>query len=652
MSTTKAMPRFASILVGLLATLSPTNSSALSQSPAGAVEPHRLESFVDGLAAQAMDSDHIAGLSVAIVQGGRPLLIKGYGFSRLNPRTPVDARRTLFRIGSLSKTLTWIAVMQQVEQGRLRLDAPVDSYLPAELRTADSRFSPIRMIDLMSHSAGYENNDIGHLFASGPTRIVPVTTYLANRRPDRVRAPGSVPTYSNYGAQLAAVVAERVANVPFDTLVERDITLPLGMRSTTFREPHPSRNDLPAPMPPALAARISDGFVWGGGRFQSQPFEHVLVPAAGSASSTASDMANYMLAQLAGGTLNGVRIYSPSTATAFRSAVFKRPPGATGWAHGFQVWRIAGHDGFGHGGDTQLFHTMMVLVPDLDLGVFVSTNTASGAGFAKALPKHVIEQFYPRPPGAEMTAGPRPRSDIYAGHYVSTRRGYSGLQKMVGLMIGAASVAISQDGQLVTHASTTNRYLPDAAPGVFRSTGEEGPIEFAFDRDGHAVRWYSASGTTAYERVSWFHTPNALLLFALVALLVAAGVVFRWPGRPASLGANRLEVLSIRVVRPVAALWLICALVFAMWMPAAMAGGTDSLGAKLVIASSVALTAGIGSVLAALLLLLLIRRRLAGAAGAAGWSRWQLGRHAAVVVVFVAFAALLASWGALSPWSS
>ena len=81
-----------------------------------------LEPFVDGVVRTAMTRDHIAGVTVSIVQDGQVVLKKGYGFA--GPGRPVDPDRTLFRIGSISKTFTWIAAMKEVEAGRMRLDGP------------------------------------------------------------------------------------------------------------------------------------------------------------------------------------------------------------------------------------------------------------------------------------------------------------------------------------------------------------------------------------------------------------------------------------------------------------------------------------------------------------------------------------------------
>ncbi len=121
-----------------------------------AIDAARLVDFVDGAVADAMQRDRLAGVSVSIVGRDGVLLAKGYGISALNPRTAMTAD-TLCRVGSVSKTIVWIALMQLVEQGKLELSDPINRYLPKPLQVPDEGFAqPIQVWHLMSHTAGFE----------------------------------------------------------------------------------------------------------------------------------------------------------------------------------------------------------------------------------------------------------------------------------------------------------------------------------------------------------------------------------------------------------------------------------------------------------------------------------------------------------------
>src|SRR6185437_2208744 len=256
--------------------------------------------------------------------------------------------------------------------------------------------------------------------------------YLRQERPRRVHAPGAISSYSNYGAALAGEAAAYTAGKPYERLVEEEILNPLGMAHTTFREPHPPKAGLPAPMPAALVPDVSDGYRWTPAGFQKRDYEYIgQIAPAGAGSSSAGDMARYMLMQLGNGQFGGAAIYGPRAAEAFRTPIRKVPPGINGWAHGFGVRALpGGHTGYGHDGGTLSFFSEMVVIPDLNLGVFISTNTDTGGALSGALPSAIVREFYaaphiyPRPGSPELA----PVAAAYKGYYLSTRRPYSGLE--------------------------------------------------------------------------------------------------------------------------------------------------------------------------------------------------------------------------------
>jgi CubicO group peptidase (beta-lactamase class C family) len=133
----------------------------------------KVETFVDGAVDVAMRADHIAGVTVAIVDRAGVIMTKGYGFAAFSPAKKVNAD-TLFRVGSISKTVVWIAIMQLVEQGKISLDDPINQRLPDSLRVPDEGFrNPILIRHLMTHSAGFEDSLEG-LFVHDPTQLRPI----------------------------------------------------------------------------------------------------------------------------------------------------------------------------------------------------------------------------------------------------------------------------------------------------------------------------------------------------------------------------------------------------------------------------------------------------------------------------------------------
>ena len=626
--------------------------------PGQPIPPMELERFVDGVVRDAMAAEHVAGVSVAIVQDGRTVLLKGYGVSGVGSGHAVDPAKTLFRVGSISKTFTWITLMKEVERGRIRLDAPVNDYLPPRLKIPDQGFKrPIRVRDLMSHSSGLEDVELRHLFVEKPEDLMSKEDFLANDRPNRVREPGVLSSYSNYGAALAGEIVARLNGEDYETVVEREVFRPLGMADTTFREPYPPRPGLAAPMPKALAARVSTGFIWGGSGYRPYGFEYVSQDApAGSVSTTAADMARYMRMQLAGGGLDGAQIYGAQTAQAFRTPLMDVPSGVNGWAHGFMIRPLpGGFSGYGHGGALQAFFSNMVVAPDLGLGVFATTNTSTGRGLVERLPNLIAQRFY-APEAPLSFAPPDPGltrlADRYAGTYFTTRRTYSGLEKFVGLLKDADKVSVTRSGYLVTGSGgQAQAWVPDGAPGRFRAADGDQRLTFALDARGRAVSSPAPRGTFSLERASLVHEPA---LFAAAAALAFTAALATWIGAFTRIGRDvrptawqwRAHLLSLGV----ATLWLMAFAAFGL----AFAGGTPPEivytwpGPAVLTASTAALLAALGS------LALLVLTPLAWrdpAAGQGGWSLWRKGRHVLAALVFVVFASLVAAWGGLTPWA-
>lgn len=627
--------------------------------PGQAIAPAELEAFVDGMVRQAMQRQHIAGVTVAVVQNGQVLLKKGYGFASLAPQRPVDPDRTLFRIGSISKTFTWIGVMKEVEAGRMRLDQPVNLYLPERVQVRDQGFArPVRVVDLMAHTAGFEDRAFGQLFERDYDYVRPLELYLRRERPRRVRPPGQVASYSNYEAALAGEAVSWVSGKPFERLMEEEIFLPLGMRHSTFRERRPAKAALPAPMPPELAADVADGFRWKAGSFERRPYEYISQAGpAGAASSTASDMARYMLTLLGGGQLGGVTLYGPRTAQAFRTPILPSPPGINGWAHGFIVEALpGGRTGYGHAGATLSFTSNMVTAPELDLGIFVATNTASGAILAMELPQAVVREFYaaarpfPRAGSPELIQ----EAQRFAGPYLSTRRAYGGLEGFIGQLTGAVQVRVTPEGRLVTTGGGPPKvWVPDGPVADGRFIAVDGEERLAFRMvDGQAVSYVYGPRVAQFERTSFWRSPGALgLLAGLTAGAAVVGLGGAMVRGRRELRENQVQNRASLVQNLQAGLWLISMATFGVWGAKALADPARLVfrwpGPLLVTASACALVAAAltATTLAALPAVWRGGRRV---------DSWPILRRAAftlTVAIYLAFSILLARSGALAPWS-
>lgn len=627
--------------------------------PGQPIPPAELEAFVDGVVKTAMARDHIAGVTVSVVQNGQIALKKGYGYADLAKGRPVDPDRTLFRIGSISKTFTWIALMREVEAGRIRLNAPINLYLPQRVQVPDQGFdSEILVRHLLDHSAGFEDRALGQIFERRADRERPLLTYLQQERPRRVAEPGARASYSNYGVGLAGAAVAHVAQAPFEQIVEQRITGPLGLANTTFREPHPNIEGMPAPMSGALAQQVSTAYRWAPTGFQPRDFEYLgHVAPAGSASSTAGDMARYMQMLLNGGTLDGATVFGPQTGQLFRTPLRQVAPGFNGWAHGFLQQPLpGGFTGYGHNGATLSFMSNMTLAPQLGLGIFVSTNTDTGGRLSQELANQVVREFYAPPPAPPRAGSPAlaDHAERFAGYYLSTRRPYGGLEGFVMLFQSSAIVRVTPDGRLMVASGQTNGprlFVPegDLAQGRFVSVTGDDRLQFAF-QDGRATGFITTSNSARLERAGPLKRPQLLGLMALLtgvaAVATLGGIVRRMQREHRE---SQIQGRASLIQNTQAVLWLTAFALFGLW--ASRTGDVANImydfpGALLIIASACALFAAMLTVVTLALVPVIWR----GGRRVDSWSSGRKFAFTVTVLVYAAFSVVLFDWGALTPW--
>ncbi len=320
--------------------------------PSGALVIDRasLEAFIDGIISAELKAGNIAGVTFSFVKDGEILLAKGYGFADVKNRRPVEADKTLFRPGSVSKLITWTALMQLVEQGKIDLNEDVNKYL-TKFKFPETYPQPITVANLMSHTPGFEEV-IGSMLARRAQDLISLEDYLARNMPWRVFPPGKITAYSNYGTSLAGYLVEVVSGEKFEDYVEKYIFNPLGMTMSTFREP----------LPENISPFMSKGYTFRRGVFVEHDFElfNGLYPA-GSMSSTAIDMAKFMIAHLQNGLFGETRILQEKTARLMHSRLFSADPRLDGNAHGFWEKTWNGLRMIEAWGRYHLFHSQLVL---------------------------------------------------------------------------------------------------------------------------------------------------------------------------------------------------------------------------------------------------------------------------------------------------
>ena len=518
--------------------------------PETAAEPEaftqaNVDAWLEATLPEMLEDNGIAGATVAVVGDGQVVTTRGFGLADTAAGTEVDPASTLFRAGSVSKVFTATAVMQLVEQGELDLDADVSQYLDFEL---ERRFDDdITLRHLLTHTAGFEERVAG-LIGFGD-ESPDLRNALATDPPEQAYRPGTTPSYSNYGNSLAGYIVQRVSGETFEDYVDEHLFAPLGLESSSFRQP----------LPEDLADRVSNGYLDGDG--PAQEFEIVGTPPAGSLSITADDMAQFMLAQL-GTHPDGTELlsaearelmYTPALTEESLGAFAGAQQMTLGWFEEDQN----GHRIVGHGGDTNYFHTHLNLYPDDGAGIFVSINS-SGNENARTLAVRadIMEGFADRYFPAE-TDEPTVDADsmsveaeAIAGTYYSSRGFHSNFLNVLDLFTTTEITALD-DGRLYFEtdagAQGPNVYEP-IGEDVWREVGGNRTIAVRTE-DGDvtgivqdAAFTYLPLGTERELSLPIFIGAVAVLLLALLAWPVAA-VYRKVRRRPAPEGGRALRIL-------------------------------------------------------------------------------------------------------------
>ena len=483
-----------------------------------------VNSWLDGYMPYALHTGDIAGAVVAVVKDGQVLTERGFGYSDVEKRTPVDPKLTLFRPGSVSKLFTWTAVMQMVEQGKLDLDADVNQYLDFKIPAREGR--PITMRNIMQHTAGFEEQAKGIL--SHDPKSPGYEVLLKQWTPERVFAPGTTPAYSNYAASLAGYIVQRLSGETFDDYIDKHIFAPLDMKYSTFRQPLPAN----------LVPLMSKGY-----QIASEPpkpFEIVGPAPAGSLSSPGEDMAHFMIAHLQNGEYHGNRILKAETAEMMHNSPLTLIPPLNRMELGFFETNINGREVIAHLGDTDNFHTSLHLFLKEGVGFYVSFNSAGKAGAAHPLRGALFEDFADRYlPAADSAAAAidaktaAGHAAMLQGHWLNSRASQSSFLAWAGLG-GQIKTSVNDKGELVVPPfeglNGKPRHWVEIAPFVWRDSNSHEHLA-AKVVDGQVVR-FAIDGISPFMvlyRAPWYGNAAWLVPAQYIALGALGLTALFWP---------------------------------------------------------------------------------------------------------------------------
>lgn len=478
-----------------------------------------VDAWLDGVMPYALAEGDIVGAQVTVVQDGEILTSRGFGYSDLAEREPVDGFETMFRPGSISKLFTWIAVMQQVEAGRIELDTDVNAYLDFEIPEAFGE--PITMRNLMTHTPGFEER-FRNLIISDPELALPLEDFLKQAPPPaRIFPPGKTPAYSNYGTALAGYIVQRVSGQMFEDYVEARIFEPMGMQRATFRQPLPDR----------FEADMSNGYR-SASDGEPQYYELVPMAPAGSLAASGEAMGRFMIGLLE----RNPDVLEPETWEQMYETTYQLTPPLNAMALGFWELDKGNLRIRGHGGDTSFFHSDLNVLLDEGVGIYVVVNSSGEAGgtLRFSVTAAFAERYFPE---TVVPLGPRletatEHGERVVGEYESSRTVDTNFAAILRFL-GQETISINEDGDLVYPLFGQPTVWREVEPFVWRHAEGYERLAAVFDDEGalEYVTFEPVSPIMHLIPAPWYRAGSLVMPLLAVSLVALLATLVLWPVR-------------------------------------------------------------------------------------------------------------------------
>ena len=440
----------------LLVLLVPASATSAQS---GRFDLEKTKKTLTGVIEQTLADHGIPSMSIALVRGDSIVWKAAFGYANMRTHTPATTE-TLYSTGSSFKSVTATAVMQLVDQGKIKLDDPINRYL-GESQVKDTSGKAVTFTHILSHWSGLRNGaETQPIWGRKlPKTLDELTSALYSVRPPETKW-----EYNNFAYGTAGLLVQRISGVEYEKYMLEHVLKPLGV--TTPHPVYPS---------PDMVERMALPYKAGGslGKPEPEVQVHFDVYPAGDIYLTPEDMARYLIAQLNGGVFHGTRILSEESVREMHKERF-------GGDYGFGFWMVhdsaTGHTLIHHGG--AIGGQRAFLIGDLDahVGVYYMTNSDFLPDATPPAQSEVVYAALKLLRGESYVPRPRPKGitidekvlDSYVGTYELGR------QSLVVSRVGRA-LALQQNGQ-----AAINELLA-ATPTRFFQRGSNVSITFESD---------------------------------------------------------------------------------------------------------------------------------------------------------------------------
>ena len=547
--------------------LSPAEDAVTAPAkPSNLEDRQELAAFVNDYFQSQLAKSNIPGAAISIVKDGEILFTQGYGYADLEGKIPVDAEKTQFRVASLSKLFTATAAMQLYEQGALDINSDINEYLQGwQLENPYSE--PVTPARMMMHTDGTTQRLIG-LGARTKAQMQPLKEYLPKYMPAIDYPPGKFYSYSNHSIALLGYLVEKISGTPFVEYMDKNIFGPLNMKDSTFRQPPVSE----------LPQNFATGYRIVNGKAEPVPYLYLNITPAAALTTTATDMAHFMLAHLQLGNYQGDRILQPETAEMMHSSHYQIHPKLPGTSYGFRERLVNNKRAIGHLGSLRGYSSSLDLILEENIGIFIATNSFSnihGEFLSKFFDRYFPAQQNPNPPTSEVSPEELAK---YTGTYRDMEYPRSTIAQITGIA-KEIKVTTKPDGTLAVQSPPLMfrsqveeiELTPTEEPDLFYRDRDNAYVYFVTDESGKVTHvsnpLYPKIGT--YQKVPWYETiwvHLGILAFCVLFFLTAAiAGIIRLLIR--LLGRKKITTPKLIWVRTLAGLIGIFNLIFIIGLP-------------------------------------------------------------------------------------
>jgi CubicO group peptidase (beta-lactamase class C family) len=464
---------------------------------------------LDKRIAKILADAKVPGTSVTVIENSQIVLTKGYGHADLKTKRPVTPE-IVFRAGSISKSITSIAIMMLVEEGKLSLDAKLADLMP-ELKFDNpwEATHPIRLVHLLEHTAGFDDITFRHYLLEG--KDVPLSEAVNLYGPYKSRwKPGTMTSYCNSGPVIAGRIIEKVTGQRFQDFIAARITGPLTMESAYWtREPH-------------ITDRISKSYKDTEGN--EEPFVEILARPSGSLNVTSKDLAKLPLLMLGRGTIDGKtylstasveRIERPETNDGARAGL------KYGYGLGNMVYPGSKAIFHGHDGGIDGFVSKYEYAPGLGAGFVVMANlgTAEVMTVGDEI-RSYLERNVPEPKASSVPVAPADLEQ-FSGYYQSVTPRQQLLAVIESIFGWQTSKAVN--GELEFNG--TRRV--HVGSNMFQKADKAAP-NIIFVRNGDDVMMFTATGADRKVPMPEIIGKAAMAGIYVLALVLSALYMLIW----------------------------------------------------------------------------------------------------------------------------